>query len=143
MKIDFYVLETTSALQSRIFACRLVEQFYQEQGSGIFLHTDSKEEAEKLDALLWTFGDTSFLPHQLYSGQENQAPIQIGFGESPLNKQTILINFGKEIPGFYQQCDQVIEIVFTDPVVQQCGRQKYKQYRDQGHDIQTIKSKIT
>ena len=78
------------------------------------------------------------LPHQLYADRCN-APIQIGYGECPKSHGNILFNFGREIPPFYEQFPHVIEIVFTDPVVQQLARQRYKQYRDSHHEINTIK----
>jgi DNA polymerase-3 subunit chi len=51
------------------------------------------------------------------------------------------MNLSRDIPAFYSQFKHVIEIVFPDPVVQQLARTRYKQYRDQGHEINTIKVK--
>lgn len=138
MKIDFYILETSSQQQANLFACQLLEKFYAEQNLPIFVHTNSRADAERFDAMLWTYRDDSFIPHQLHKDDSN-TPIQIGFGEKPSTEQAILFNLGSQIPAFYQQCKQIIEIVFTDPNVQQLARQRYKQYRDQGHEINTIK----
>jgi DNA polymerase-3 subunit chi len=155
MKIDFYILEATSAQQAWFFTCQLLEKLYAEQKLPIFVHTNSREDAQRFDALLWTYRDDSFLPHELYPPEQtlpktlSPAPgaarddilrcIQIGYGESPDIKQAVLFNLGKDIPAFYTECSHVIEIVFNDPLMQQLARQRYKQYRDQGHDIQTIK----
>jgi DNA polymerase-3 subunit chi len=138
MKIDFYVLETSSAQQAAHFACQLLEKWYAEQKLPIFIHMNTREEAERFDALLWTYKDDSFIPHQLYAA-DNTAPVQIGYGESPAAKPAVLFNFSKEIPAFYAECEHVIEIVFNDALMQQLARQRYKQYRDHGHDINTIK----
>lgn len=138
MKIDFYILETTSQQQANLFACQCLEKCYAEQNLPIFVHTNTRADAERFDALLWTYRDDSFLPHQLHA-DGNNAPIQIGFGETPAAPLAILLNLGSQIPAFYQQCQQIIEIVFTDPVMQQCARQRYKQYRDAGCEIKTIR----
>jgi DNA polymerase-3 subunit chi len=139
MKIDFYILETTSQQQANLFACQLLEKYYAEQNLPILVHTNTKAEAERFDALLWTYRDDSFLPHQLQNAESN-APIQIGFGQAPSSPPSLLLNFSSQIPTFYQQCKQIIEIVFTDSNVQQLARQRYKQYRDAGYEINTIKN---
>ena len=140
MKIDFYILATENLQQAHLFACQLLEKIYSEQASSIYLHTNTQEEAEYFDALLWTYRDNSFLPHDIYPGDnENLAPILIGFGEKPDSHQAVLFNFGKDIPPFFQAFEHVIEIVFNDPLVQQLARLRYKQYRDLAVEINTIK----
>jgi len=143
MKIDFYVLHTDSRQKSHLFACHLLEQLYLEQQKTIFIHVNTRDDAERLDALLWTYRDDGFLPHHLFSSasEDHPAPIQIGFGETPLKKHAILLNLSTTIPTFYTQFDHLIEIVFTDPLMQQLARERYKQYRDQGYEINTIKLK--
>jgi len=138
MKVDFYILETASTQQSHLFACQLLEKIYMEEKIPIFVHTHSREDAERFDALLWTYRDDSFLPHQLQSADE-YAPIQIGYGQAPTSKPTLLLNLGKDIPAFFQQSNHAIEIVFDNPDVQQLARQRYKQYREAGCEMNTIK----
>jgi len=142
MKIDFYVLDTTNRQKSHFFACRLLEKLYTEQQKTIFIQTNAREDADRFDALLWTYRDDGFLPHNLATASEdNNAPIQIGFGEAPAKAYAILLNLSNIIPPFYTQFEHVIEIVFSDPLVQQLARERYKQYRDQGYEINTIKLK--
>jgi DNA polymerase-3 subunit chi len=141
MQIDFYILETASGQTSLLFACRLLEKLYRQQ-QRIYVHTHSHNEAERLDKLLWTYRDDSFLPHQLYQAeQDNPAPIQIGFQKAPPNPPQVLLNLSTEIPSFFSQFQHIIEIVFADPPVQQLARQRYKQYREQGLEISTHKLK--
>lgn len=139
MKIDFYVLETTSHLQAQQFACRLLEKLMVEQRQ-IYVNMNTREEAERFDGLLWTFKEDSFLPHQLYVPEQQAQPgvIHIGFGNSTPSPQHILLNLGDAAPSFYQAYEHLIEIVFTDPTMQQLARERYKQYR-QHHHINTIK----
>lgn len=140
MKVDFYVIDNANYQQSLLTICQLIEKAYHQQQS-IYVHASSAEEASRLDDLLWTFRDDSFLPHSLYDqSDEFPASIQIGCGEI-VPKHQLLINLSKEIPGFYQQFEQLIEIVFSDPTVQQLARERYRQYREQGNDITTHKIK--
>lgn len=142
MKVDFYILEEAGSQKALFFACQLLEKAYRD-AKPVYVHFSSLAEAERFDTLLWTFKEESFLPHLLYSpNQENEASIQIGFGDAPQNgKQEVLLNLCAEFPLFFQQFKHVIEIVFSDPHVQQLARERFKQYRDQGCEINTYKLK--
>ena len=67
-EISFYVLPTESTQERQLFACKLVEKAYR---SGVFSYvlTDSLEQSQQLDDLLWTFRAGSFIPHQIYTDQ--------------------------------------------------------------------------
>ena len=139
--IDFYILEETSRQKSLHFACHLVEKAYQNQQK-IYIHTPSKDEAERLDLLLWTFRDDSFLPHNLYRPDDDYPPaIQIGFAGNFPSHQNTLLNLSQDVPDFYGQFNRVIEIVFSEPHVQQLARERYRRYRDEGHELLTHKIK--
>lgn len=139
MIVDFYVLKEDSGLKSLHFACQLIEKAYQEQQQ-VYVHTSSQEEAERIDQLLWTFKDDSFIPHHLYQADDTQPPpVRIGFDAAPPHAD-LLINLCDKIPAFYQNFGRVIEIVFNDPTVQQSARERFKQYREQQCEINTIKN---
>lgn len=146
MKIDFYVLETSNAQQSLRFTCQLIEKLYTDEQKQIYVQFNSRADAERFDSLLWTYRDDSFLPHNFYNQlDDEQSPITLGFIdneiESPDDHTDVLINLSREIPAFYDQFEHVIEIIFADPLIQQLGRERYKQYRELGHNINTIKLK--
>lgn len=141
-KVDFYILNEANANKAQLFACQLIEKAYKNQQK-VYIHANSREEAERLDLLLWTFRDNSFLPHNLYIETNNPAPIQIGFGEKPHDHHGVLVNFTNEIPAFYSQFNTVIEIVFGDAHVQQLARLRYKHYREQGCELNTYKTKAS
>ena len=143
MKIDFYVLDTENLQQAHYFLCELLEKIHMEQSCSIFMHTNTLQEAEYFDALLWTYKKDSFLPHAIFAAaDENLSPILIGYGAKPASHQAVLFNLGKDIPPFFQEFERVIEIVFTDPLVQQLARQRYKRYRDLAIEINTIKTSL-
>lgn len=139
--VDFYILEEASGQKSLFFACQLVEKVMKETAN-VYIQANSREEAQRLDALLWTYKEDSFLPHQLYDPEaSNPPPVQIGWDHTPQQLSGILLNLSRQIPPFYAQFTRVIEIVFSDPLVQQLARERFKHYRDQGCDINTYKLK--
>ena len=143
MKIDFHVLEASSGLQSLHYVCNVIEKAYAGK-QPVYVHATSKEEAERLDNLLWTYRDDSFIPHALVDSSDVTPPlIQIGFDAAPAHQQQLLINLSRDIPAFYQQFARVIEIVFNDPVVQQLARDRFRRYREFGCDLSTHKIKTS
>ncbi len=139
MNIDFYILEKASFPQALLHACQLVNEAYAAQET-LYIHTSTQTEAEHIDTLLWTYQDDSFIPHKLYDpGDSTPPPVQIGFDLTPLKPANILLNLTREIPAFYSQYSRMIEIVFSDPLVQQLARDRFRQYRDLGHELTTHK----
>lgn len=133
-RVDFYLLDAAHESASLRKVCDCIEKCYQAAHS-IYIHMHSRETAERLESLLWTYRDNSFLPHAIYDASHvDQIPpaIQIGFNESSANL----------IPPFFCQFTRIIEIVFADPSMQQSARERYKQYRDQGCEINTHKIKV-
>lgn len=141
MKVDFYVLETSSAMSAWLFTCQLIEQHYQ-NNLRVYVHTKSYDDASRIDHLLWIYKDISFIPHEIdQSPQSNQSsPIVIGFRtEAPASNYDLLINLSCEIPPFYAAFPQLIEIVFATQEVQQLARERFRYYREQGLTLNTIK----
>jgi DNA polymerase-3 subunit chi len=140
MTIDFYILKT-SEMQSLHFACQLIEKHYQ-QKQKVYVHLNSSDDAKRLDDLLWTYREDSFIPHQLYEENDDfSPPIQLGFVGMPksFHQYDLLFNLSNEMPDFYNDFTHIIEIVFSDQHVKQLARIRYKHYREQGHEINTIK----
>lgn len=135
-QIEFYILANRSGTQSLQFVCEIIAKAYRENHK-IFINSASQEDAYKLDDLLWTYQEDSFIPHQLGG---SDSPINIGYNLQPTERYDVLLNFAEQVPTFYKDFKQVIEIVFPDPVVQQLARERYKYYRDQGLQINTHKS---
>lgn len=135
-EINFHVLANRNGAQSLQFVCELIAKHYAQQQK-IFVNSASQEDAYKLDDLLWTFEEDSFIPHQLGPGD---SLISINYNQQPTEPYEILINFAPQVPTFYKDFKEVLEIVFPDPIVQQLARERYKYYRDQGLNIQTYKS---
>lgn len=141
IKVNFYILDTSLRQQAWLFACKLAEKVRAEN-ENLFIHTASADETEKLDQLLWTYRDDSFLPHEP-DHDAATAPILISH-DAPLKQQSgTLINFHPDLPVFHSQFNRIIEIVYNNPDEQQLARTRYKQYRDANYELQTHKLKAT
>lgn len=138
-KIDFYILPDTETQARFRFACRLLEKAYQ-QKHRVYIHTDNTTDANRLDEMLWTYRDDSFIPHNLIGeGPEPAPPIQIGFGAAPANHRGILLNLSNTVPDFYPQFQRILEIIPNDATAQEQGRERYRIYRTNGLNINTHK----
>lgn len=136
-QIDFYLLSDSDPMP---FSCRLIEKIYHKKRH-IYVHTSNQAAAHRLDDLLWTYKDISFIPHNLYGeGPEPPPPIQIGFGLEPQQQRyDILLNFAPDIPAFYTKFKRVLEIIANEETALAQGRENYKYYRSQNCDIKTHK----
>src|SRR5690348_5408022 len=113
-KIDFYILSDPDHQTRLRFVCRLIEKAYKSRHR-IYIHTDNQTDAHKLDELLWTYREDSFLPHNLYGeGPEPAPPIQIGFDIIPEKHRDILINLSSNVPAFFMQFSRILECISGD-----------------------------
>lgn len=135
-RVDFYVLRTSDPQTRRITACRLIEKAYR-QGHRIFLRTGSPDESRLFDDLLWTFRQGSFVPHELAGSDASEAPVLIG-QELPADApRDVLVNMDPTLPADFESFERVAELVDQEDAVRLAGRQRYKHYQTQGHELQT------
>jgi DNA polymerase-3 subunit chi len=140
-QVDFHILEDADYNQSLQFACAQIEKAHANNET-VHVHTRTREEAEHLDDLLWSFRDDAFVPHQLFDANENDyAPVTIGYSHTHA-KQDVLINLCDVVPDFFSDYTRIIEIIYSDSEIQQLGRERYKQYRSHACDLNTHKIKV-
>ncbi len=138
-QVDFYVLERVDEHARNTLACKLAEKAWRLENT-IHIHTMTREDAEHLDELLWTFRDGSFVPHELAGGGgDTAAPITIGFGESDVEVRDLLITLCDEIPIFAGAFPRIAELVSADTDSREKSRLRYTSYRDKGHQMATHK----
>lgn len=110
-QVDFYLLQSSDPYEKSQFLCRLLEKIHRQGGHQVYIHCSSKQEAHTLDELLWTFKDTSFIPHNLYGEGPKQAPaIQLGFETDPKSHRDVLINLDSTVPEFQSRFKRILEI---------------------------------
>lgn len=138
-QVDFYILPEPGSDNRERLACRIAEKAYK-QGLQVHIHTHNQEAAQKLDKLLWSFSQNSFVPHSLVDqSPSDDEPVHIGFGQEPHEKATVLINLDPELPLFFSRFDRVAEILNQNPDSLEDGRKRFKFYKDRGYPLNTHK----
>lgn len=144
-KIDFYIIEKDSKQATETFICRLTEKAWS-QSNTVYIHTSDEQHAEKYDELLWTFNETSFIPHQLNNTKDDtdknsEKLVLIGHNSATdvSSHHDVLINLNQEAPSFFSQFERVAEIISADETSKVKGRERYQFYRDRGYALETHK----
>lgn len=115
--------------------CEVIKRAYR-KGQKVFVHTDNRRLAEKVDELLWTHDAKSFLPHQMADEDPDTIPpIEIGFGQSPSVTPDVLINLSLEVPQFFSQFHWVFEYAFGDDENKEKARNRFRFYRERGYPL--------
>jgi|SRR5579872_5349215 len=137
LRVDFYVIEEASGAARLRVACRLAEKAYLASQRALLWHTD-RAELEALDALLWTFADGSFVPHEwLTSNAAAEAPVLLSAGSPPTEAFDFIVNLAAEPPPFLHLTRRVAEIIDGDDGRRRAGRARFKTYRELGIDPAT------
>lgn len=135
-KVDFYILDDSQPLQRLRFACRLAEKAWQ-QGHNVYIHTADSSESQRMDELLWTFRDGSFVPHQVIDEQvpDAETPIHIGHGDHPHDHDTVLINLADSVPLFFSRFERLAEVIGGDEAHRALGRERFRFYKERGYPL--------
>ncbi len=134
-RVDFYVLRQSGEDARHLFCCKLTEKAYS-LDNAVHILVSSERDAETLDGLLWTFRDDSFVPHSVMP--ETDAPVTIGVRD-PGDERTLLINLTDSVPDGAERYERIAEIVSDDNEVKALSRERFANYRDSGHTIETHK----
>jgi DNA polymerase-3 subunit chi len=137
-RVDFYLLKLEGAQSRQTFACRLAEKAYRLKNT-VHIHTQSQEDAERMNELLWTFRDGSFVPHDVINNADRSklSPVSIGCASDNVETRDLLINLGEEIPPFAEAFTRVAELVSSDEQSKQESRKRFATYREKGNTLET------
>ena len=132
-RADFYILK--GAATSARFSCSIANKAWS-QGNSVYIMVNDTDEAHKIDDLLWTYQDVSFLPHaRIDELDDRETSVVIGWpGTTPLEAD-VIINLTESVPECVTQYQRVIEIVAENSRHRDQGRQRYKRYREMGFDM--------
>jgi len=133
--VDFYILDNDKPQGRELMACRLAEKIYK-LGRNVHIHTASANDSEKIDALLWTFRDGSFVPHSV-AGQiaDEETPVIISHDDEPQQHSDVLINLAADVPLFFSRFERVTEIIGQQDKI--AGRERFRFYRDRGYPLKS------
>ena len=137
-RIDFYLLEEPEAAACEATACRIAEKAWR-HGHRVHLHVDSPESARRLDELLWTWRDESFVPHSVCGADEAaaDAPVTIGSGSLPRFDSDVLLNLDPCVPDGFDRFARVAEVVGGGEPARSAGRERFRRYRAHGCELRT------
>ncbi len=136
-RIGFYVLSEAQPLARLHFACRLVAISYGE-GLRTFINAPDPATCTRMDELLWTYRDQSFVPHEICSnGTGGDSPVVIGHDTEPSGDFRFLLNLADEVPHFFSRFERAAEVVDASPKTRELGRHRFRFYRDRGYPIET------
>ena len=113
-----------------------------ERGWRALIRTESAERAEALDSLLWTYDDSSFLPHaQSGDGDPARQPVLITVEEDNVNQAHVLFLVGGAAPNDWSEpalsAFTRIVMLFDGRDADALGRARiaWKDARSAGHDV--------
>ena len=133
LRVDFYILDESSAAARLKLACRLAEKAYLAGQTALVWHTDP-DELRAFDEMLWTFMDGSFVPHEMLTAgaSTDETPVLLSSGIAPSGDVDIIINLAPDVPGCLSRSRRVAEIIDGDDSRRRAGRARFKAYRDLG-----------
>jgi len=141
-QVDFYVRPEASPDALDTFACRLVETVWR-RGHRVLVLAASEAAARRLDDLLWTFRDESFVPHRRVGAD---APPATEPADEPIIVSTpgvwsgaldVLVNLTPSVPAEADRAARIVEIVPPDGDARDAGRDRYRDYRRRGFELKT------
>lgn len=136
-RVDFYILPETARRTSDQVLCSLTGKAWK-QGNRVYIHTESPDRSSKVDTLLWTFKDVSFLPHGPVDRMDaEKTPILIGHEDPPTDQHDIMINMTHSVPLFFGRFDRLIEIVDQASSGRDQARERYRFYKERGYTLNT------
>ncbi|MDA0820938.1 MAG: DNA polymerase III subunit chi [Proteobacteria bacterium] len=138
-RVDFYVMDNPNLRQHEQLVCRLAEKAWGE-GHAVHIRCPSSEAACSVDSLLWTYKDTSFLPHAMFDSPDAATTkITIGFGTTIPVINGILINLGPDVPDYFSRFERVMETTGGDSLEVTAARARYRFYQERGYTLNTHK----
>jgi DNA polymerase-3 subunit chi len=144
-RIDFH----SNVSDKLEYACRLTRKIWSATPTGEpvrhIVIVGQRVDLKKLDDLLWTFSATDFLPHCFIEDEGAvDAPILLtdhflSPALAQLPHADVLIHLGigmpQDVPGLLARFPRIIEVVTTNEAERIAGRERYKAYRELGHEL--------
>ena len=144
-RIDFH----SNVADKLQYACRLTRRIWSDTPSGHpvrqIVMVGEKADLKKLDEMLWTFSATDFLPHCFIDDEAaTETPIVLtdDFASPALNHvphADVMIHLGmrmpQDVPTLVARFPRIIELVTVNEAERLAGRERYKAYRELGHEL--------
>lgn len=115
-------------------------QYFARQGAKVYVQGHDKPHAERLAERFWQVEPENFLAHNLIGeGPRYGTHIEIGYPEvTPSRNRQLVINVADNHTTFANAFAEVVDFVPSEEKAKQQARERYKQYRQAGYQLQTI-----
>jgi len=146
--VDFYILPDDQLSSLFEYACKLAQKNWQ-SGNRVLIQTDSAQDSQQLDDLLWNISADSFLPHAIATLEpvDQQQPILISHQKIIDNNFQQVINLSSRPADIQPDSDRnseqtgntalrINEILNQDEQRKQASRVNYKTYRELGYTLE-------
>lgn len=92
--------------------------------------------AQRVDRLLWTWQQLSFIPHCMtHDPLAAQTPVLITSESADPPECDVLLNLAAECPPFFERYARLLEVVGTGDEERSRGRGRYRFYKERGYAI--------
>ena len=133
-RIDFYKLNSQNSTSINRFCCQLADKVVR-MGNSVFVMTKNETESRLLDDIMWTFSDTSFVPHAIQHDTEDaDAAVMIGHS-APASSSYLLIKLSDQVPENIQNYERIAEIINDAPHNLHSGRTRYSAYKKDAYPL--------
>ncbi|VAW64943.1 hypothetical protein MNBD_GAMMA08-1982 [hydrothermal vent metagenome] len=141
--VDFYILPDDQSENLQKYACTLAEKNWQ-LGKRVLIQTDTAEDSQQLDDLLWALRDDSFIPHGIATLEpgDQQQPILISHQKINDADFQIIINLSSRPADLKAKQNVTDGDLKIDELLNQnenrktSGRENYKIYRELGYSLE-------
>ena len=133
-RADFYLIDKPRFREAPLrLVCELAKRAFDAEQPTLIL-VRSMGQAEALDDELWAFEPDAFVPHQIAGNEEDEvAAVLIVPPEVETPDRPLVINLRDEPVA--RACERVLEVVPADPAARKESRQRYRDYRARGFDL--------
>ncbi|MGB1239250.1 MAG: DNA polymerase III subunit chi [Pseudomonadales bacterium] len=134
-RADFYILAAADVDSRQQFLAKLCQRILS-AGHNIYIYCENEFNAHKLSELLWNFQPQSFLANAVCS-EPTTAPITLGWPDNhnPQHRE-VIVNLSESIPEMAADFSRIAEIVIQQPEVLTGSRERFREYRQRGFEIQ-------
>jgi len=131
-RIDFH----SNVPDKILYACRLARKAYLASNRVVLMAEDA-EELARLNAAMWTFSATDFLPHVLAGDAlAGQTPIVLTDSDAAdLPHTDVLVNLSRRAPARLAHFARVFEIISMDEDDAAAGRKRYVAYKQNEYPL--------
>lgn len=134
-RADFYLIAKPRFLTEPLrLVCELARKAYDSNQPTLILARDLAQ-AEELDDLLWSFDPDAYIPHQIAGSDEDDdiTPVLVVTPDYDAPPRPLVINLRDD--AYAGACERVLEVVPADPSARDPLRERWKQYKARGLDV--------